>query len=78
MLQHLTFLRIQLEARRFLVAGPVVDGSDDLVGITILEAASTEEALELANQDPGAIAGRLRMEVRPVFLPSLDGVRAEY
>jgi uncharacterized protein YciI len=78
MLQHLAFLRAQLEARRFLVTGPVVDNADDLVGITILEAGSAEEALELANHDPGARAGRLRMEIRPVFLPSLDGVRVEY
>jgi uncharacterized protein YciI len=78
MLQHLAYLRTQLEARKFLVAGPVVDGLDDLVGITILEAGSAAEALELANQDPGAVAGRLRMEVRPVFLPSLDAVRVEY
>jgi uncharacterized protein YciI len=78
MLQHLAFLRAQLEARRFLVTGPVVDNADDLVGITILEAGSAEEALGLANEDPGARAGRLRMEIRPVFLPSLDGVRAEY
>ena len=47
-------------ARRFLVAGPVVDGADDLVGITILEAGSAEEALGLANEDPGARAGRAR------------------
>ncbi len=78
MLEHLAFLRAQLEARRFLVAGPVVDGSDDLVGITILEAAGAAEALDLVNQDPGARAGRLRMEIRPVFLPSLDAVRVEY
>jgi uncharacterized protein YciI len=78
MLQHLAFLRTQLEARKFLVAGPVVDNADDLVGITILEAASAEEAQTLANRDPGALAGRLKMEIRPVFLPSLDPVRVEY
>jgi uncharacterized protein YciI len=76
--QHLAFLRTHLEARRFLIAGPVVDGLDDLMGITIIEAANAEEALELANLDPGALAGRLRMEIRPIFLPSLDAVRVEY
>jgi uncharacterized protein YciI len=78
MLQHLAFLRTQLEARRFLIAGPVVDNADDLVGITLLDAVSAEEALKLVNEDPGARSGRLRMEIRPVFLPSLDGVRVEY
>jgi uncharacterized protein YciI len=78
MLAHLAFLRAQLEARRFMLAGPIVDDADDLVGITILQAESLEEASTLANEDPGARAGRLRMEIRPVFLPALDGVRAEY
>ncbi len=78
MLEHLAFLRVQLEARRFLMAGPVVDEADDLVGIAILQAESAEAALALAEEDPGARAGRLKMEVRPVFLPSLDPVRVEY
>ena len=78
MLEHLSFLRTQLEGRRFVVSGPVVDEADDLVGVTILEAANADAALELVNQDPGARAGRLKMEVRPVFLPSLDAVRVEY
>jgi|HubBroStandDraft_6_1064221.scaffolds.fasta_scaffold656410_2 uncharacterized protein YciI len=78
MLQHLAFLRSQLEARNFLVTGPVLDSSDDLVGISILDAPSAEEALKLANQDPGAQSGRLWMEIRPVLLPALDPVRVEY
>jgi uncharacterized protein YciI len=78
MLAHLAFLRTQLEARRFMITGPVVDNADDLVGITLLQAESLEEASQLANDDPGARAGRLKMELRPVFLPSLDAVRVEY
>lgn len=78
MLQHLAFLRTHLETHRFLVAGPVVDNADDLVGVTIIQAASMEEASQLANGDPGALAGRLTMEIRAVFLPSLDAVRVEY
>ena len=76
--KHLAFLREQLEARRFLLTGPILDQNDDLVGITILTAENLEEAQTLANQDPGAQSGRLKMEVRPVLLPSLDTVRAEY
>ena len=78
MLEHLAFLRTQMEARRFLVTGPVVDDADDLVGIAIIAAQSATEAQALANLDPSAVAGHLRMEIRPVFLPSLDGVRVEY
>lgn len=76
--QHLAFLRRQMEARKFLVAGPVLGKGDDLVGISVIEAASAQEALELANDDPGVKAGRLRIEIRPVYLPSLDGVRVEF
>lgn len=78
MLAHLAFLRAQAEARRFVMTGPVVDDVDDLVGITIFQAESVEEARALVEDDPGVRAGRLRMEVRPVFLPALDGVRVEY
>lgn len=76
--QHLAFLRAQMETRRFLVTGPVLGDNDDLVGISLIEAVSAEEALQLANEDPAAKAGRLRMEIRPVYLPSLDGVRVEF
>jgi uncharacterized protein YciI len=78
MLEHLAFLRQEMEARRFLVTGPVLDEKDDLVGISLIEAESAQAAMDLANEDPGAKAGRLRMEIRPVYLPSLDGVRVEY
>ena len=86
MLEHLAWLRQQMEARRYVVAGPVVgptvvpfsETEDDLVGMTILTAETPEEAQALVDGDPGVKAGRLRMEVRPVFLPSLDAVRVEY
>jgi hypothetical protein len=61
-----------------VVAGPVLGEGDDLVGISVIEAASAQEALELANEDPAVKAGRLRMEIRLVYLPSLDGVRVEF
>jgi hypothetical protein len=32
----------------------------------------------LAENDPGVRAGRLAVEVHPVLLPALDGVRAMY
>lgn len=76
--QHLAFLRQQMETRKFVVTGPVLDGRDDLVGISLIEAASEQEALDLANEDPAVKAGRLRVELRPVYLPSLDAVRVEF
>ncbi len=76
--QHLAFLREQTEAGNFLVSGPVLDDADDIVGITIIEAENAQVAQVLANLDPAATAGRLRMEIRPVFLPALDAVRVQY
>jgi uncharacterized protein YciI len=76
--RHLAFLREQMEARKFLVAGPVLGEGDDLVGIGVIEAASAQEALDLVNEDPAVQAGRLRMEIRPVYLPALDGVTVEF
>jgi uncharacterized protein YciI len=75
--QHLAFLRREIEGGRYIVAGPVTDGGD-VVGMMILNVASTEEAQQVANEDPGVQAGRLRVEILPVLLPALDGVRVSY
>jgi uncharacterized protein YciI len=76
--QHLAFLRQQMESRRFVVTGPVLGDSDDLVGISVIESASAQEALDLANEDPAVKAGRLRIDIRSMYLPSLDAVRVEF
>jgi uncharacterized protein YciI len=73
---QLAFLRAQMEARTYIVAGPVME--DEHVGFMIIDAKSAEEALRLANADPAVKAGRLAVEVQAAFLPSLDGVRVEY
>jgi uncharacterized protein YciI len=75
--QHLAFLRREIERGRYVVAGPVTDGGD-IVGMMILNAASADEAHQVANQDPGVKAGRLRLEILPVLLPALDGIRVSY
>lgn len=78
MLLQLAYLRRQTEAGRILLSGPVLDQEDDLTGISIIQAASVEEAQLLARNDPAVRAARLVAEVRPVFLPSLDEVKVEY
>ncbi len=75
--QQLAFLREQTERRRYLVAGPTTDGGE-ITGMMIIEAADAAEALALAQQDPGVVAGRLRVEIRPVYLPALDAVKVLY
>ncbi len=74
---HLAFLRSQMESRRYLVAGPVLD-EERITGILIIQAASVQEAASIAGQDPAVRAKRLAVEIHPTFLPSLDAVRVEY
>jgi uncharacterized protein YciI len=71
--RQLAFIREQVEAGRYLLAGPIT-GDGPLVGISII----AEEALAIAAADPGVQAGRLRVEVHPAFLPSLKQLRINY
>jgi uncharacterized protein YciI len=75
--KQLAFLREQIEAGRYIVAGPVTDGGD-MVGFAIVEAATLEEAKVIISGDPGVKSRRLAAEVRPAFLPSLAGVKVEF
>jgi uncharacterized protein YciI len=75
--RHLAFLREQIQAGRYLLTGPITDDGP-LVGISIIAAKTAEEALAIANADPGVQAGRLRVEVHPAFLPSLRELKISY
>jgi uncharacterized protein len=75
--RHLAFLREQVEAGRYVLAGPITDDGP-LVGILIIAAKTAEEALAIATADPGVQSGRLAVEVHPVLLPSLKEVKISY
>jgi uncharacterized protein YciI len=75
--RHLAYMREQSEAGRYIAAGPVLDESD-FAGVLLISAETLEAAKALAENDPGVRAGRLAVEVHPVLLPALDGVRAVY
>lgn len=75
--RHLAYLREQSEAGCYLAAGPVVDESE-FAGVLLIAAESLGQALAVAQADPGVAAGRLAVEVHPVLLPALEGVRAVY
>ena len=75
--QHLAFMRKQIEARRYVVAGPVNEEAD-YVGMMLIEAGSKEEAIALGSSDPGVKAERLALQILPVYLPALDAVRVAY
>ena len=74
---QLAFLREQIEWRRYKLAGPVTD-SGDIVGFSILEAASMEAALALANTDPAVVAGRVAVRLLPAIFPALDSLKVEF
>jgi uncharacterized protein YciI len=74
---QLAFLRSQMESRRYVVGGPILD-SERLAGFVIIQAASAQEAALIANQDPAVQAKRLAVEIHPVFLPSMDAVQVQY
>jgi uncharacterized protein len=75
--RQLAFIREQVQAGRYMVAGPVTDDGP-MVGISIIAAANAEEALAIVSADPGVKAGRLKVEVHPAFLPSLKDLKINY
>src|ERR1700722_18272746 len=75
--RQLAFIREQVQAGRYLLAGPITDDGP-MVGISIIAANTAAEALAIAGADPGVQAGRLKVEVHPAFLPSLKDLRINY
>lgn len=77
MQDHLAFIREQIEAGRFVMAGPVVD-QGRIGGMAIINAASLEEASKIVNSDKMVESGRLAAEIHPVMLADLSGLHVEY
>jgi uncharacterized protein YciI len=75
--RHLAYMREQSEAGCYVATGPVLDESE-FAGVLLISAETLDAAVAVAQNDPGVQAGRLAVEVHPVLLPSLDGVRALY
>jgi len=63
----LAFLRREIEARRYIFAGPVTDGGD-IIATAILAAENAEEATKLANANPGIESGHFIAELHPCLL----------
>jgi uncharacterized protein YciI len=74
---QLAFLREQIEWRRYKLAGPVT-AEGEIVGFSVLEAADAAAALALASQDPAVQSGRVRAQILPAILPSLDSLKIEF
>src|SRR3984957_18514153 len=75
--RQLAFIREQVQAGRYLLAGPITDDGP-MVGISIIAANTAAEALAIAGADPGVKAGRLKVEVHSAYLPSLRDVKISY
>ena len=75
--RQLAFIREQVDAGRYLLAGPITDDGP-LVGISILSARTQAEALAIAQADPGVQAGRIRVEIHAALLPSLQDLKITY
>jgi uncharacterized protein YciI len=77
MKKHLTYIRSQVEAGKFMLTGPLTDETR-IRGIAVIQAASLEEANHIAAGDPLVQAGRLVVELHPILLEDLSAVRIEY
>ena len=74
---HLAYIRTMIEERKYLLAGPFLDGGVRQ-GMAILAARSEEEARRLVGGDPAVVAGRLAVELHPAMLPSLATLQVRY
>ena len=64
--EHLRHLFTLRNGGKLLLNGPVVDDSE-LVGIAIYAGQDRDAVRALAEADPSVKAGRLRVDVRPLF-----------
>jgi uncharacterized protein YciI len=77
MQKHLAYIRGQVEAGRFVLVGPLTE-DNRIRGIAVIQAASLEEAQHIAAGDPAVKSGHLAVEVHPIMLENLEGVRFDY
>jgi len=60
-----------------VLVGPVTAESR-LRGIAVIQAASLDEAQQIASGDPLVKSGHLTVEVHPILLEDLSGVKFDY
>jgi uncharacterized protein YciI len=77
MQKHLAYIRTQVEAGKFVLVGPLTE-DNRIRGIAVIQAASLEEAERIASGDPVVRSGHLSVEVHPILLEDLAGVRFDY
>ncbi len=77
MQKHLSYIRSQVEAGKFVLVGPILEESR-LRGIAIVKADSLDEAQRIASGDPLVQAGKLEVEIHPIMLEDLSSVKFDY
>ncbi len=77
MQKHLAYIRSQVEAGNFVLVGPLTE-ENRIRGIAVIQAASLAEAQRIASNDPVVQSGHLSVEVHPILLEDLAGVRFDY
>jgi uncharacterized protein YciI len=74
---HLKYIRRMIEEKKYVFAGPLLDGGDKQ-GIAIVAAASEQAARRIAEGDPAIAAGHMAVEMHPAMLPSLASLVVRY
>jgi uncharacterized protein YciI len=77
MQKHLAYIRSQVEAGKFVLAGPLTE-ENRIRGIAVIKADSPEEAQRIASADPLVQSGHLVVEVHPILLEDLASVKFDY
>jgi uncharacterized protein YciI len=67
--EHLAYMDARHKEGKLLVAGPIVENGGDRRGIVIYRTASFDEAKQVAEGDPMVKAGRLVVDLHPLYLP---------
>ena len=75
--EHLKYIRRMIEEKKYMSAGPLLDGGDKQ-GIAVVAAASEEAARRIAESDPAIAAGHMAVEMHPAMLPSLASLVVKY
>ena len=67
--QHLAYIRSQAKAGKYALAGPLLDNGR-IRGVLMINAASAEDAKNIASADPMVKSGRLAVEIHPFMVAS--------
>jgi uncharacterized protein YciI len=77
MKSHLRYIRRMIEEKKYMFAGPFLDGGDKQ-GVAVVSAATAQDAKRIAEGDPAIAAGHMAVELHPAMLPSLSSLVVKY